>query len=104
MAETTLTPGAPEGGTEGRRWRRWAACREIPTKVFFPAGNFARMEEKQAKTVCAICPVRLPCLTFALEHDETFGIWGGLSERERRELGVRKEESCRTATPAVGQR
>jgi WhiB family transcriptional regulator, redox-sensing transcriptional regulator len=100
MAEATVTAGARWGDTEDGRWRRWAACRKVPTAVFFPAGNFARWDEKQAKTVCATCPVQADCLAFALENDEAFGVWGGLNERERRALAGGEQESCRPAASA----
>ena len=44
------------------------------------------MTTREAKRVCMSCEVRAECLEYALEHDERFGIWGGLSERERRRL------------------
>lgn len=52
---------------------------------FPPKGGTTR----PAKAICARCPVRLDCLTFALAHGERFGVWGGLSERERRKLEQR---------------
>jgi WhiB family redox-sensing transcriptional regulator len=103
MAGKTLTP---RGGQSTSRsvsaplsWRSQAACRRVPTAVFFPAGNFARMEEKQAKSVCAMCPVRVPCLTFALEHVEPFGVWGGLSTEERRALAGQNRGTERGSGP-----
>jgi WhiB family redox-sensing transcriptional regulator len=101
MAEMTLTPSAlrstdraadVEGAPAVSSWQRWAACRNVPTRVFFPAGHFARMEEKQAKAVCLTCPVRLPCLAFAVEHDEV-GVWGALNEHERRRLAAQDSAS-----------
>jgi WhiB family redox-sensing transcriptional regulator len=69
-------------------WRRWAACRETPTAIFFPAGNsqFTRSDEERAKAVCSSCPVRARCLAFAMEHEEAHGVWGGLNPDERRAL------------------
>jgi WhiB family transcriptional regulator, redox-sensing transcriptional regulator len=100
MAEMKVSPSGrgsshppaadPDPAPASSRWQRWAACRAVPTRVFFPAGNFARMEEKQAKSVCALCTVRGCCLAFAIEHDEGFGIWGGLSVDERRALAARQ--------------
>jgi WhiB family redox-sensing transcriptional regulator len=64
-------------------WRLDAPCAETDPEAFFPdKGGSTR----DAKRVCAGCPVRLQCLEFALGNDERFGIWGGLSERERRRL------------------
>lgn len=62
-------------------WQDRAACRGMNPDLFFPARG---EETRQAKKVCARCPVREECLDFALENAEKFGIWGGLSERERR--------------------
>ena len=46
---------------------------------------------REAKKVCLTCEVRSECLEYALAHDERFGIWGGLSERERRKV---KKQAC----------
>lgn len=65
-------------------WQDRALCAEIGTDLWFPEkGASAR----QAKQVCAACEVRAACLGYALETGQTHGIWGGLSERERRRLG-----------------
>jgi WhiB family redox-sensing transcriptional regulator len=64
-------------------WRDLALCAETDPEAFFPEkGGSVR----QAKAVCRGCDVRVQCLEYALEHDEKFGIWGGLSERERRRV------------------
>lgn len=65
-------------------WREAALCRQIDVgDVFFPvAGGSTRA----AKMICLDCPVRAQCLAYALERNEPFGIWGGLSERERRKV------------------
>lgn len=58
-----------------------AACRGIDTRLFFPE----RGEDTTiAKRICTSCPVRTPCRDWALANGERFGIWGGTSERERR--------------------
>jgi WhiB family redox-sensing transcriptional regulator len=56
-------------------WQERALCAQTDPEAFFPA-----------KRVCLSCDVRSECLEYALAHDERFGIWGGLSERERRRL------------------
>lgn len=76
---------APEG------WQTRAACRGQSAAVFFAPTHFERKEvraarERQAKAVCATCPVRKQCLSYALRIREPHGIWGGLSEVERRAL------------------
>jgi WhiB family transcriptional regulator, redox-sensing transcriptional regulator len=64
-----------------RAWMLEAKCLDADPEAFFPEKGGSTRE---AKRICAICPVREECLEFALTHDERFGIWGGLSERERR--------------------
>jgi WhiB family redox-sensing transcriptional regulator len=79
------------GVAPGRfRWQRWAACRETPKAVFFPVGNSqsTRVEEERAKALCRSCLVRPCCLDFALEHNESYGVWGGLNPDERVNLPV----------------
>ena len=72
-------------------WQARAACRGPHASVFFPPPQFERKDEKlaretQAKAICATCPVREPCLAYALRIREPHGIWGGMSESERRPL------------------
>jgi len=74
------------GGTEHLPWRESAACRSLDTDLFFPIGKTgpAVAEIQRAKAVCASCPVRQPCLAFALDTHQGYGIWGGYDEDERR--------------------
>ena len=65
------------------RWRQQAACRGIDLEVFFPERGESA---EPARQVCAACPVRRPCLDYAIINRITHGIWGGLTERERRAL------------------
>jgi len=69
-------------------WRHRAACRDVDPELFFPVGNtgpaIAQIEE--AKKVCVRCEVREPCLQWALESGQDSGVWGGLSEDERRAM------------------
>lgn len=72
-------------------WQFDAACRGEDSALFFAPNYFERREEKaareaKAKSICTACPVRLPCLEFALRIREPHGIWGGLNEYERRQL------------------
>jgi WhiB family redox-sensing transcriptional regulator len=78
------TPTSPEA------WRADALCAETDPEAFFPEKGGST---RDAKRVCAGCPVRAECLEFALASDERFGIWGGLSERERRRLRQRRAGS-----------
>lgn len=64
-------------------WQRDALCAQTDPEAFFPEKGGSTRE---AKAVCESCTVRAECLEYALEHDERFGIWGGLSERERRKI------------------
>ena len=64
-------------------WYGQANCRGIDTELFFPERG---VPAAQAKAVCAGCVVRDACLEYALQNHERFGIWGGLSERERRRV------------------
>lgn len=64
-------------------WRDDALCAETDPESFFPEKGGSTRE---AKRICGSCPVRAECLEYALTHGERFGIWGGLSERERRRL------------------
>ncbi|WP_329213424.1 WhiB family transcriptional regulator [Streptomyces sp. NBC_01485] len=69
-------------------WRQHAACRHQDPDLFFPIGTSgpALLQTEQAKAVCRRCPVREPCLEWAMETDQTLGVWGGTSEAERRAL------------------
>lgn len=70
-------------------WRDEAACRDHPEKeLWFPIGNTgpALRMINAAKRICESCPVRQDCLTWALDAGEDAGVWGGLSEDERRNL------------------
>jgi len=64
-------------------WQDRALCAQTDPEAFFPEKGGSTRE---AKRVCRSCEVRAECLEFALENDERFGIWGGLSERERRRV------------------
>ncbi|MET9646186.1 WhiB family transcriptional regulator [Streptomyces syringium] len=69
-------------------WRHNAVCREEDPDLFFPVGNTsaAVLQAEEAKAVCRRCPVREQCLQWALESGQDAGVWGGLSEDERRSL------------------
>ncbi|MFT8649590.1 MAG: WhiB family transcriptional regulator [Bifidobacterium psychraerophilum] len=69
-------------------WQHEALCAQTDPEAFFPDKGGSTRE---AKKVCARCEVREQCLQWAVDHDERFGIWGGMSERERRRY--KKERS-----------
>jgi WhiB family redox-sensing transcriptional regulator len=73
-------------------WRDEGLCAQTDPDAFFPDKGGS---VKPAKKVCAACPVQALCLEYALAHDERYGIWGGLSERERRAL---KKKNATTGT------
>jgi len=74
--------------TEERRWQERANCLGVDPDLFFPERGASTRE---AKAVCRGCEVQADCLEYALTNGEKFGIWGGLSERERRR--VRRERA-----------
>jgi WhiB family transcriptional regulator, redox-sensing transcriptional regulator len=67
-------------------WQERALCAQTDPEAFFPEKGGSTRE---AKRVCLSCEVRAECLEYALANDERFGIWGGLSERERRRVKKR---------------
>lgn len=90
-----LSPNVPARNRgSGADWRRRAACRLMPADMFFPVGTsgMAVEEVTAAKQVCSTCEVNAPCLEFALETRQEFGVWGGRDEDERREM-VRRAKS-----------
>jgi WhiB family transcriptional regulator, redox-sensing transcriptional regulator len=74
------------GDAEEASWQEQALCAQTDPEAFFPEKGGSTRE---AKRVCLSCEVKAECLEYALAHDERFGIWGGLSERERRKLKKR---------------
>jgi WhiB family redox-sensing transcriptional regulator len=68
---------------EDQGWQERALCAETDPEAFFPEKGGSTRE---AKKICTGCEVKVECLEYALGNDERFGIWGGLSERERRRL------------------
>lgn len=67
-------------------WQAEALCAQTDPEAFFPEKGGST---RDAKKICGGCEVKAQCLDYALENDERFGIWGGLSERERRKLKKR---------------
>lgn len=75
-------------------WMARAACKSENALVFFSfdseSANERIAREGRAKEICSRCPVRTECLAYALEEGETYGVWGGLGERERKDLRRRR--------------
>jgi WhiB family transcriptional regulator, redox-sensing transcriptional regulator len=80
VAATTLVAAAT---TPTQPWRQYARCLGADPEIFYPSCDEAAAE---AKAICMICPVREPCLEHAISAREKQGVWGGLTERERRRL------------------
>jgi WhiB family redox-sensing transcriptional regulator len=82
-------PGFGDTADDGQlAWQADALCAQTDPEAFFPEKGGST---RDAKKVCGSCPVKQQCLDYALANDERFGIWGGMSERERRRL--RKKSS-----------
>jgi WhiB family redox-sensing transcriptional regulator len=81
-------------------WRHRSACLDEDPELFFPIGNTgpAILQIEEAKVVCRRCDVREQCLQWALESGQDHGVWGGMSEDERRALKRRNARArIRTA-------
>ena len=76
----------PEEDENPLAWQSDSLCAQTDPEAFFPEKGGST---RDAKKICSSCEVRSSCLEYALENDERFGIWGGLSERERRKLRKR---------------
>lgn len=80
-------PPAPDAlpllGWDTRPWVDDALCAQVDPELFFPEKGGST---KEAKYICSRCTVAAECLDYALEQEERFGIWGGVSERTRRKI------------------
>ena len=75
-------------------WMQRGRCRDIPPSTFFPSDGVG---VDVARRICADCPVKGPCLEYALENHVDHGVWGGCSERERRRI-LKRRRSAKTQT------
>ena len=82
---------------ENRNWQSRANCMGVDPELFFPERGSSTRE---AKEVCRGCVVREQCLEYALANGEKFGIWGGLSERERRRIRRQRAQAARRSATA----
>jgi WhiB family redox-sensing transcriptional regulator len=64
-------------------WMALAKCRDMDPSLFFPSDAGG---ERAAQRICAVCPVKIPCLEYSLDNRIDDGVWGGRSERERHSL------------------
>jgi WhiB family redox-sensing transcriptional regulator len=78
-------------------WMQRGRCRDIPPSTFFPSDGVG---VDVARRICADCPVKGPCLEYALENHVDHGVWGGCSERERRRI-LKRRRSAKTETTPV---
>ncbi len=69
-------------------WRDASACQDVDTDLFFPVGatGSAVPQIEAAKAMCARCEAQDACLQFAVTTNQEYGVWGGTSEEERRQL------------------
>ena len=77
-------------------WMQRGRCRDIPPSTFFPSDGVG---VDVARRICADCPVKAPCLEYALENHIDHGVWGGCSERERRRILKRRRSIKTVAEP-----
>ncbi len=68
-------------------WMMRGKCRDYPSGTFFPNDGVG---VEVARRICADCPVKAPCLEYALANRIDHGVWGGASERERRRIARRR--------------
>lgn len=80
-------------------WRSEAACLNVDPELFFPIGNTgpAVAQVAEAKAVCRDCSVQSDCLQWAISNNQDSGVWGGLSEEERRSLKRRAARARRAS-------
>ncbi len=97
MHELMLVSADTTPAPEVRTWQERANCLGVDPDLFFPERGASTRE---AKGVCNGCEVRLDCLEYALINGEKFGIWGGLSERERRRLRRQRALARRSTASA----
>ena len=76
-------------------WMKKGRCRDISPSVFFPSDGVG---VDIARAICADCPVKAPCLEYAIENKIDHGVWGGASERERRRIARRRRLEAASAT------
>ena len=78
-------------------WMGLGLCRNESPSRFFPSDGVG---VEVARRICAECPVKAPCLEYALEHSIDHGVWGGCSERERRRILKRRRLAAASAASA----
>lgn len=102
MSHRLVTPHAPTTD-RGTDWRERGLCTIHPDPdLWFPSGDSPRYAEQieQAKRICRACPVIWQCAAWAAEQREPHGVWGGLSERDRRRMASRRHRLTRREAAA----
>lgn len=102
-ASSSTSPLPLLGAGEFPTWMARGTCHQTDPELFFPEKGGSTRE---AKKICTACPVQAECLDYALDNDERFGIWGGLSERERRKVKRAMQDAAgqvRVACPRCSQ-
>jgi WhiB family redox-sensing transcriptional regulator len=86
---------------EGAEWQEEGLCRGYDNVLFFGDEGESELEkqarESRAKSICKTCPVLEPCLEFAMETNQKYGIWGGLTAKERASLKRRRARARRAS-------
>ncbi|GAA3154187.1 WhiB family transcriptional regulator [Streptomyces rectiviolaceus] len=83
----------------GSDWRKYAGCRQVDPELFFPGkGPAGAAQARDAKQVCSLCPVAVRCLQWALTNRQDSGVWGGMTESDRRVLHGRRPGRTRPAS------
>ena len=88
------------GQSETQTWQEYSNCLGVDPDLFFPERGAST---KEAKAVCKGCVVREDCLENALQNGAKFGIWGGMSERERRRIRRQRALARQAAIQVVGE-
>ena len=99
VSETIVEVGEDADDEEPKTWWDFANCLGVEPDLFFPERGASTRE---AKEVCRGCVVLGDCLEYALDHGEKFGIWGGMSERERRRLRRQRALARREVAERAG--
>lgn len=93
MTAVLQRKGRAEEVSSLAQWRAKGSCRGSDPGIFYPPPE-DDAEAAEAKVICGTCPVRQPCLEFALTTREKHGVWGGLTERERRRVLRQRRKSA----------
>ena len=91
MAKRTPRYHPKYTSTPAENWQDTGSCATEDPELFFPIGLHDTQTEWRARNICRDCPVIMECLAYALANGEQFGMWGGLTEKERKNLDKTSE-------------